>query len=123
MTKFNSIEIKPTTEVDIIEFFGAPLNITIKGYSVYWRGELSAIVGVTIHRGHKEFFCDVREGINPPKQTVWRAAKMVMEKFKQEKIKVFSIADDDIPGSDRFLQALGFEYAGEFNNMKHYRLG
>lgn len=115
-------EIRPITSDDVLAFWGRFPDQTIRGYAVDYEGELACIAGVTVERRYAVVFSEIKEGINAPKVIIWRATNEIINKLKQLHITLVAVASADIPGSDKFLERLGFTYAGEYDGEKYYGL-
>lgn len=113
------ITITPVTSADILEFYGAPSERTLRALAIRRDGVLVAIAGVAVECGRNVAFSDVKEGVTAPKKTIWRVAKEIMKYISAIKSPTIAITKS----SEKFIQRLGFiEYIGRCENGRIYKL-
>jgi len=117
-----NLEVRPAKLADILEFNGAPAGKTIKAFSIFWHGKLAAMAGITIEPGRLVFFSDVKEDIDPPKLTIWRASKYIVSRIKEMGVPVVAVANKEKKNSEQYLEKLGFTFIGEAGGERVYRL-
>lgn len=110
-------KIRPATASDIHEFYGRTTASSLRALAIEWNGGLAGIAGVTIEPNGFTFFSDMKPGIYPPKITIWRVAREIMEWVKTLRLPVGASTDNP-----HFLDRLGFRFVGDFNEKKLYRL-
>ena len=103
------VEIRPATAADIEAYYGQKADRTVRAHVAVVEGELAGIGGVTVEQGRMMAFCDIREGAQVGKLTVWRTAKAIMEKLATGG-PLAARPDPTKPNAPRFLQRLGFRY-------------
>lgn len=104
------IEIRPTTQADIVAFSGHRSQKTIRAFTVLLDGEVTCIAGVTIEPDGVMAFSDLREGLQVPKMTIYRYAKQLADLIRGWGLPAAAVADPNRPNSDRFLERMGFCY-------------
>jgi hypothetical protein len=111
-------EIKPSTADDIASFYGAGVLKTVRAYSVFWRGELVAVAGVMLEPTGFIIFSDMKEGIEAPKMTVWKTAKLLAEAIKKFNIPAYTAPCK----TGKFLESIGLKQVTECNGEHIYRI-
>lgn len=97
------------------------LENSIKAWVVEKDGKLACIAGVVYGKSYIEAFSDVAPDLDAPKIMIWRYAKILADKIKDLNIGAMAICREN-PDSSRFLESMGFHYAGMSNNKKIYRI-
>lgn len=114
------IEIVPVTAAHIVQFYGQPSDISMRAFSVFYHGELSAIAGVSMRHGWMTFFSDVNR--DAPKLAIWKASKEIVRRIKAMGIESLAVASPAIENSGQYLERLGFTYSHDSIDGKVYRL-
>jgi hypothetical protein len=111
------IEIRPTIAADFPAVCNRVNHLTVKAFTVLSDGEPVAIAGVTIERDKFIAFSDIKEGVSAPKMTIWRTAKKLAEHIKELGLPAIATTDNG-----KFLESIGFQYAGNTENKGIYRI-
>jgi len=114
--------MRPATSADYAAFYGRMPELTTRAMVVIKDGEIACIAGVSIGKTFIEAFSDMKPGVQAPKRTIWRYARLLRDFIASLRLPVIALCDPGKPLSGKFLESLGFVCAGEFNNYKAYRL-
>lgn len=111
------IEIRPAKPDDFSAVCNRRADKTVKAFTVIRNGEPVAIAGVTIEKDKFVAFSDIKNGVTAPRMTIWRVARKLADHIKELKLPAFAITN-----SGKFLESLGFEYAGCCDEGDIYRI-
>lgn len=112
-----TVEIRYTIATDFPSVCNRVNDKTVKAFTVLLDGNPVCIAGVTIEKDKFIAFSDVKEGLKAPKMTIWRTARRLAEKLRTLNLPAVAITK-----SGKFLESLGFEYVGECDEGKIYRI-
>lgn len=106
----DNIEIKPLKQADLIDFYNEGLQKHSKGWSIYYKDELVAIVGISIQPTIIIAWSDIKP-VKIPKRVVLQTAIVLMDKFKNLGYPtIYAIAKPELKGAPAFLTYLGWEH-------------
>ena len=99
------------------------LENTIRAWVVERAGQLECIAGLEFGQGYTLAFSNTRPGMEAPKKTIWRYARLLAERIRALKIPAIALAKHE-PDSSKFLESMGFTYAmtEETTNTKVFRI-
>ena len=101
--------VRPATREDIEAFSTRPNKPSIKACVGVLDGKIVALAGVAFSKGRWFAFCDLLPEARPFKFTLARNAIRGMEELKKQGVRfIFAAADPNEPGSERWLESLGF---------------
>jgi len=117
------VEIVKATAENIRYFYPDGCPRTCYGWIAYYKGQPACFAGVTVERGGYVAFCDLKPDINAPKQTIWRAAKIMFENMRSLNLPMMAIYCE--PHKQRqgqkFVERLGFRYSHTYDGMEIYK--
>lgn len=102
------IAVVPAT-AEMFEQLGEPLERTVCALAVLRDEELQALAGYTVQGGKAVVFSKIIGRL--PAVTVVKVARRVLEMAVETGLPVIALPDPDVPGSRRFLEYLGFNFA------------
>jgi hypothetical protein len=117
MTKGN-YELRPATAADLRDWYGEAPKRSCRAWVIAQDGKLVALAGYSFEPGYILVFSEVRG--EHPKFATWKYAKKLFANITKYRLPMRAVANPDIPGSDRFLERLGFEFEQETDIGKQY---
>lgn len=103
--------IRPITEADIIAFYGRNFGQHCRGWAVDYRGELVAIVGVTILPTLMLAWSDIKADLKVSNRVVYETAKLLMIKISELRYPlIYAVASYDLENAPSFLHRLGWKF-------------
>lgn len=114
-------KVRTATGEDFEAISGGRPPYATRAWAVDHDGEVSAIAGVHLTPGGVLIFSDLKDGLDVPKLTIWRATLEVFEKIKNLKMPMFAVCTGEFMNSGPFLERLGFESHGVMEGMEVYR--
>lgn len=113
--------ISYATAQDILDFYGAPLPYSLRGFTIRdGEGNILAIAGLMYTPDGAQFVQDIKEG--SPKLTIWRVSKDIVARVRAWGIPAFATPSPDYPGAAAYLLRLGFTPGGTKYGQPIYRL-
>lgn len=101
--------VRPATRADIAAFSDQPEKPTLKAWVGEIDGKPVALGGFARFNGRWIAFCSLKNKARPHKMTIARTAIRIMEEARRQGIRfVYAEAEDDEPGSEKWLTRLGF---------------
>jgi len=117
------IEIRPSTEEDIVELYGEKPRKSLKSMSVYKDGELAALAGLIIDHTGCTAFCNIKDRESRNKITIWRHARKIIRILAEStKAPIYAGAEPGLVGAGGFLERLGFKMIGCEGDIDIYLL-
>ena len=106
-----TVELKPTTQEDVIAFLGRPFPYRVRAFTGRVGGEIKGIGGIGyLPDGTALAFLHLAEGAERYAVSLHKAARLVIEEAKRRGIrKIVAQADPNYPTAKRWLKRLGFE--------------
>lgn len=108
-----SLEVRAASAADVREFYGKLPPQTIRAKVLERDGEVVGVAGYYVGGPTAVVFSDAKEGI--PKIRIWREAVKFMRELNLPALCVAT------PGSEAFLQRLGWTFAGLDDGKEVYR--
>lgn len=105
-----SPELRPATAKDIAAFYGKPPRETVRAIVAELNGEPVGIAGIAHKNGCLVLFCDLKPEMRKFRKSIVKAGRQLMSMTKGRTVR--SVADPNIPGSGRFLEAIGLKRVG-----------
>ena len=109
MTLKQSPVIRPASRADVIALNGKSFDASFRGIAVEIDGKVVGIAGV-MHTPSLQFFSQFSEELRAYPNSLIMAARMMKEILGQYSSPVYSIADENVDSSIRFLEHIGFEH-------------
>lgn len=116
------IEIRPSTQADIVELSGHRARKTIRALTVLVDGRVACVAGITVEPDGAMAFSDTRAGLDVPRATIYRQARLLAAAIRGWGIPAVAIADPGRPNSGKFLERLGLDYVTTCEQGKVYSL-
>lgn len=107
----HDVVIRPLKYKDLVEFYERSLGRHSEGWAVEYKGELAAVVGVTIYPTIVVAWSEIKPGIRAPKRTVLKAAKIMMDKIIGLGYPVlYAVANPELTTAPMLLARLGWDH-------------
>lgn len=115
--------LRPASKADVIALNGKSFNASFRGIAAEIDGKVVGIAGV-MHTSSLQFFSQFSDELRKYPKSLIMAARMMREILDQYSSPVYSIADESIDSSSRFLEHIGFEhYEGRVYQWDKQRQG
>lgn len=102
--------VRKATREDIEAFSDLPEKPTLKAWCGEIDGEIVALGGFARFHGRWIGFCSLKKEARKYKMTIARTAIRSLEEARRLGIRyIYADAQDDEPGSEKWLRRLGFE--------------
>ena len=108
------IEVRPAKSEDVEAFYGRKSPDTIKAFVGIVDGEVVGMGGIRYARDALIFFGDLKDGARAHPLALVKGCKKMLAPVPAH-VPIFSLADDSVMGSERFLAFLGFREALDGN--------
>ena len=113
------VTIRPAKKEDLIAVAKDNNYFPVRAWAAEYNGELACVAGVELAPKQAVAFSGIVEELDAPKMTIWKGALELFDKIKSLDIPVLvAYADNRHLNSRRFLEKLGFSYAGSINNKE-----
>lgn len=109
------IEIRPAIASDFEAVCKQKPHVSVRAFTVLREGEPVAIAGITLEPSKFIAFSDIKEGTTAPKMTIWKIAKKLTELIRQLGLPAIASTKNG-----KFLESVGFKYAGEAEDKQIY---
>ena len=100
------ITIRPATATDVRLFYPAGLGRSVRAWVAELEGDVRCIAGVLGTGEYLLVFSELRRIEGVPKLTIWRGAKMMLDRIAALGLPLLAIKNNDAAGP--FLERLGF---------------
>lgn len=104
------VEIREATAADIAAFYGETPKRSMRAMVAVLDGKPVGLAGVYYHAGQVVAFSEAKPEIQGLRHAIGRGTLAVLAMFRRLNIPVLALAQQDIPGSERFLERCGFEH-------------
>lgn len=84
-------------------------------------GEVVGIAGLSYHDEQMTAFSRMDDSLKAYPVTIMKVGKEIVDLIKKHGRNVMAIASVDEPGSDKFLERLGFVFVGETEQGRVYQ--
>jgi len=96
-------------KADVLALNGKSYDASFRGVAAEIDGKVVGIAGV-MHTPRLQFFSKFSDELRRHPKSMIKAAKMMKEMFGQYNSAIYSIADENVESSARFLEYIGFEH-------------
>lgn len=91
-----------------MEFYGFLPPHATRAWVAEHKGSTACVVGVEFQPGGAMAFSNIKEGLEVPKITIWRATLDLADKVKGLNIPINAVCNGDFLNSPKMLTKLGF---------------
>lgn len=109
MTKYSYI-IRKAHRDDLVSFLGYTPRNASRAWVVVYRDEVVCLAGVEFQPFAAVLFSEIKEGLDVPKISIWRATKDIMKLVKGLNRSVIAICRDEYLNSEKMLRMFGFTF-------------
>ena len=114
--------IRTATLEDLNQFYGdARPSASMRAIVVDIDGKIAGVAGLSYHDGQMTAFSKMDDMLRDYPVTIMKAGKRFIRLIESHGRNVMAIASVDEPGSDRFLERLGFTFVGEIEQGRVYQ--
>lgn len=104
-------ETRWATAADVEEYFGEVPKQTQRAQIGILDGEVVAFWALVFTKSGVGLISDIRDKLLPHKITIHRTAKrFLLQAAELGYTDIYALADPDIPGSSKWIKALGFNF-------------
>lgn len=111
--------VRPSTLQDFMLFYGKLPEQTCRAWTVIYDNDIAAIGGVTISRKGLVLFSDMNTEQDYPKMAIFKVASYIVDQVAKMDKPVWAVSTTE---NQRFLEALGFIYNGNYQGQRLYKL-
>lgn len=102
------VEIRQASLDDIKLFYPDGSPRTAYSWLALYKGVPACLAGLIVHRSGCIAFSEIAPGIDAPRMTIWRTAKVLFSLIEQLKLPMQAACDIGDTAAHRFVEALGF---------------
>lgn len=115
------VEIRPATKEDIDELYGHRHKYSMRAITAVIDGLPVGIAGVYYDGVSVVAFSVIKPELRVYPFAIYKAARMVKNMIKKNKVPAYAVADPKIEGSSELLIHLGFEHVGPSTQGEVYK--